>query len=881
MTLPSGTRLGSYELTTPIGAGGMGEVYRARDARLGREAAIKVLPADLAGDAERRARFEQEARAASALNHPNILTVYDIGDSDVGLYIAMEYVDGRTLRELVVSGPVPTRRLLPIAAQVADGLAKAHAAGIVHRDLKPENVMVNKDGFVKILDFGLAKLAVPFGEVGSELATMGAPGTRPGVVLGTVGYMSPEQASGQPVDFRSDQFSLGAILYEMATGRRAFQKKTAVETLSAIIQEDPEPISGVNPAAPAPLRWIVERCLAKDPEDRYASTRDLSRDLKQTLDHLSDASGEAAAVAKPKAVRRRWWTAAFAVLLAVGAVDLAMRWRASAQPAGKPPATLKRVTFAPGLEDEPSFSPDGKFLAYTTDERGNLDVLVQPLGGGEPIRIGDPDADDGEPAWSPDGSKLAFVSARDHGGRLGIALNVGPLEPYLNAKFGDIFLVPALGGTPARLVEDGYFPSWSPDGKRIVFMSNRDRHLNLWTISAEGGAPARLTKNPDIDYQPAWSPDGKWIAYGSGGASTSWEIRVVAASGGTPRTLTTEFGYVTRPAWSADGKAIFFSGERAGILNVWRVPFTEAGRPAPSARVTLGQGQDTGVALSRDGKKLAFAADHNDSNIWELTVDTGELRAVTSGASQPDFPQPSPDGKTLLVSAARTGERSVWTVDLQGRFLSQLTTGVIAEPTAHWSPDGRWILYSREGKRGGLTLWLLPIGSMNAEDTGVPASAPESSPDGKSIATGHAEGPGEIFVYDVEKKTARPVTSVKSEVDYPTWSPDGQQIAFQLQRGPVREVWVVPARGGQARPLTKDQEDSHPAWNPSNPDEILFLREHKRLAVLSVSTGKVRFLPGYAEGSYVLDYPSWSRDGKRIYFSVARKSGDVYLLEGF
>ena len=493
MTLPSGTRLGSYELTAAIGAGGMGEVYRAKDARLGREAAIKVLPADLAGDAERRARFEQEARAASALNHPNILTVYDIGDSESGLYIAMEYVEGRTLRELLVSGPVPTRKLLPIATQVADGLAKAHVAGIVHRDLKPENVMVNKDGFVKILDFGLAKLAAPAGDGGSELATMVGPGTSPGVVLGTVGYMSPEQASGQAVDFRSDQFSLGAILYEMATGRRAFQKKTAVETLSAIIREDPAPIAGVNPAAPAPLRWIVERCLAKEPEDRYASTRDLARDLKQTQERLSDPTGEAPVLGAPRPGRRRWWAAMLAALALLAAADLALRLRPRAvAPATTP--SLKRLTFGPGLEDEPSFSPDGKFLAYTSDERGNLDIVVQSLSGGEPIRIGDGDADDGEAAWSPDGSKLAFVSARDHGGRLGIALNVGPLEPYLNAKFGDIFLVPALGGTPAKLVEDGYFPSWSPDGKRIVFMSNRDRQLNLWTVSADGGAPARLTK---------------------------------------------------------------------------------------------------------------------------------------------------------------------------------------------------------------------------------------------------------------------------------------------------------------------------------------------------------------------------------------------------
>ncbi len=874
MTLPAGSRVGSYEIASPLGAGGMGEVYRARDTRLGREVAIKVLPADAAGDGESRARFEQEARAASALNHPNILTVYDIGDSGGSLFIAMEYVEGRTLRELLVSGPVPPRKLLSIAAQVADGLAKAHAAGIVHRDLKPENVMVNKDGFAKILDFGLAKLATLAEEGGSQLATMAGPGTRPGVVLGTVGYMSPEQASGQAVDFRSDQFALGAILYEMATGKRAFQKKTAVETLSAIIREEPEPISASSPAAPAAVRWIVERCLAKDPEERYASTRDLARDLKLTGDHLTEVSGEAPAVARPASKGRVAWAAVLAGLFAVGVADVAMRWRAGSR-SSKAPTTLRRVTFAPGLEDEPSFSPDGKFLAYTTDERGNLDIVVQPLSGGEVIRIAETDADEAEPAWSPDGSKIAFVSARDQGGRLGVALNVSSLEQYLNAKFGDIFLVPALGGAAVKLVEDGYYPSWSPDGKRIVFMSNREGTLSLWTISAEGGTPTRLTKEGSIDYQPSWSPDGKWIAYGSGGLR-AFNLRVVAAGGGVPMNLTTEFGYVTRPAWAADGKTIFFSGERSGILNAWAIPFDTGEHRAASSRVTLGQGQDTGVSISRDGKRLAFAAVRNDLNVWELTVDTGQLRAVTSGAGGPDYPQPSPDGKMLLVQSNRTGELAVWSVDLQGRFLSQLTPGQQAEPEAHWSPDGRQIVYQRDGK-----LWLQPVGSMVALDTGVKSGAAEWSPDGTEIAMGNIQGPGEILVYNVQDRKAKAVTSLQKELNYPTWSPDGRQIAFQLQRGSIREIWVVPSAGGEARPLTKDLEDSHPTWSPRNPDEILFLRDHKRLAIVSVSTGKVRFLPGYSEGSYVLDYPSWSRDGKRIYFSASRKTGDIYVLEGF
>ena len=320
----AGARLGPYQILGPLGAGGMGEVYRAADTKLDREVAIKVLPAGAVADPDRRSRFEQEARSASALNHPNIVTIHDIGAADATVYIAMELVDGKTLRELLAAGPLALRKLLLIGSQVADGLAKAHAAGITHRDLKPENVMVNKDGFAKILDFGLAKLATSAGGAGEELATRTAHGTGVGVVLGTVGYMAPEQASGQPVDFRADQFALGTILYEMATGQRAFQRKTAVETLSAIIREEPPAIGGLNPTAPSPLRWIVERCLAKEPDDRYASTRDLARDLKQTLDHVSESSGQISAVGRPLRRRRLVW-AALGLLASLVALDVGLR----------------------------------------------------------------------------------------------------------------------------------------------------------------------------------------------------------------------------------------------------------------------------------------------------------------------------------------------------------------------------------------------------------------------------------------------------------------------------------------------------------------------------------------------------------------------------
>jgi Serine/threonine protein kinase len=320
----------------------MGEVYRARDGRLGREVALKVLPEEVSLDTDRLARFEQEARSASALNQPNIITIYEIGRSGSTSYIAMELVDGRTLRELSVSDPLPVRRAIGIGAQVAAGLAKAHAAGIVHRDLKPENVMVSRDGFVKILDFGLAKLTEPESGGLSGMPTLARPETHPGTVMGTVGYMSPEQASGQPLDFRSDQFSFGAILYEVTTGQKAFSRKTAAETMSAIIRDEPEPFGKLCPQAPLPLRWIIERCMAKDPEERYASTRDLARDLESVRDHISEiSSGAEGLLAVPVRSKRLVPVVTGAALLLLGLSPGRFSRRVSA---GKPMLPPLRFT---------------------------------------------------------------------------------------------------------------------------------------------------------------------------------------------------------------------------------------------------------------------------------------------------------------------------------------------------------------------------------------------------------------------------------------------------------------------------------------------------------------------------------------------------------
>src|SRR4051812_27848629 len=462
MPLTPATRLGPYEIVSPLGAGGMGEVYRARDTRLGREVALKVLPMAVASDPGRRARFEQEARATAALNHPNIVGVHDVGDQDGVFFLVSELVPGETLAASLERGPLATKKLLDLAVQIADGMAAAHAARITHRDLKPANIIVTPEGRAKILDFGLAKQTAL--SAASPDETMTVQQTEPGMILGTVAYMSPEQARGKPADHRSDQFSFGVILYEMAAGRKAFDKPESVQTMSAILTEDPPPIER---DIPAPLRWAIDRCLAKDPADRYESTRDLFHDLRNIRDHASQTTGisRVPAAAAPTPRRRIRWV--FPIVGTLGLIGAVLLGRYLA-PARFPDQSQYRFTpfaFDPGGQGSPVWSPDGKAIAYAARPEGlagQYQVFVRYLDAPVAQRVTRLPEDAMPMGWAPDSMRILFSSRHAPAGIWSISTVGGEPESFYPASgFHAAAISPDLGAVAVvRRGDDGFFGVW-------------------------------------------------------------------------------------------------------------------------------------------------------------------------------------------------------------------------------------------------------------------------------------------------------------------------------------------------------------------------------------------------------------------------------------
>jgi serine/threonine protein kinase/sugar lactone lactonase YvrE len=835
----------------------MGEVWRARDSRLQRDVAIKVLPAELSSDAGRLKRFEKEARSASALNHPNIVTIYDIGQSDSVSYIAMELVEGKTLRELLFSGPLPVKRVLSIAAQVAEGLARAHEAGIVHRDLKPENVMVTKDGLVKILDFGLAKLTYTGVESGEGTNIPTETGTGAGVVLGTVGYMSPEQASGQPVDFRSDQFSFGSILYEVVTGKRAFQKKTGVDTLSAILNDEPEPMGAVNPQSPTPLRWLVERCLAKEAAGRYASTHDLARDLGMVRDRLSEAvSGEAIEVRRRG--RRLWPLGALAALAALAGALLLGRSLQSKPPS---PPQYQRLTFRRGLVDAARFSPDGHTIVYSARWDGDPPhIFLTRSEGPESQRPELPDA------------SLLSVSPR---GELAIVMGKMPIGFSWWRASGTLATVPLGGGAPREIATDVKFADWAPDGKRMLAVRGRPTGPDPFDSRLE--FPLGKVIHRGTVLFPRVSPEGDAVAF-----VAEWSRVHIVASSGKQLLVSKEWPFIRRLAWSPSGKEVWFTTAEKGVNTLRALSLSGKDR----FLLRLPQQEITIEDVSREGRMLLGLHQHRQE-VWVQPAGEARERDLTVlGGS--DAMGLSPDGRTLLINEGHGVDRqaSFYLRRADGSPPKKLGEGMGSE----LSPDGRWAVVVRPGPPSRLV--LVPTGAgeeKTLENGGVEKHEPNSirwSLDGRRLlfAVVGKDRQDRLYVQDVAGGPPRPVTPPGLHTESSSFSPDGRFVIAEHEDG----FWMYPVDGGEKRLVAGLRPMVDFVWrNWSEDGRFVYAWEWGvlpfRVFRVDLATGRREpwktIMPQDPAGIYNADL-MLTPDGKSYAYNAKRMLSDLYLVEG-
>ncbi|MFB3828813.1 MAG: protein kinase [Bryobacteraceae bacterium] len=822
----SGQRLLHYEIIEKLGEGGMGVVYKARDTHLDRFVALKLLSPDRVADPDRKRRFVQEAKAASALNHPNIVTIYDISEDAGTDFIAMEYVAGKTLAQLIPRKGMPVSEALGIAVQMADALARAHAAGIIHRDLKPSNVMLDDHKLVKVLDFGLAKLTQPEDSEAAATRTL-KPTTEEGRIVGTAAYMSPEQAEGKPLDPRSDIFSFGAVLYEMITGRRAFPGDTTVSILAAVIDREPAPL---GESAPREVDRVVCRCLRKDPERRFQHMEDLRVALKE-LKEESD-SGALAAVARPPK-RRRWRWLAAGALLAAATLSTLYFWRRAASAPGPAPV-LKRVTYDSGLATDPALSPDGRLIAYASDRagEGHLDIWVQQIAGGDPVRITSGSAHAYEPHFSPDGTQIAFRSERDGGG---------------------IYVVSALGGEPRFLARGGRRPRFSPDGRYVAFWAGNPASgtpwlpgaASIWVVRPAGGAPRKLVPDFEVAVNPEWTNGGSHVVFfgTDKGGYPARDFWVVPVEGGAPvRTgvraelQRQKLFEGTYAAVTAGAGNQFFLPLRSGdSRNIWRFGLSPAWRlDGPLRRLTYGTEDE--YAPSAAGTHVAFAATQRQLGVWSLSLAANEGRSKGEPEKLADgfLPALSRDaGKLVFVASVPGGQQAVVRdlasgrqtpvvkvddlhkpiLDAAGARVAYRTlrdsvtyvvpaAGGVSEKVCgdcmmlfDWSKDGRTILHKRGTGVGALDLTTGQRTLLYQHPASQLWQA-QFSPDDRWVAFLAAGESERRTLHIAPYRPAVPpeewiaVAELARENDKPRWSPDGRLLYFTSTRDGYRCIWA-------------------------------------------------------------------------------------------
>jgi eukaryotic-like serine/threonine-protein kinase len=803
MTLTAGAKLGTYEIVAPLGAGGMGEVYLARDTQLNRQVAIKVLPSSYSSDLDRLRRFKQEAEAAAALNHPNVLSVYHVGYEDGVTYLVTELLQGETLRESLRHGLVPLRKTIDYGVQLAHGLAAAHEKGVIHRDLKPENLYVTRDGRLKILDFRLAKLTQRQAE-NSEGQTVTLEGlTDPGYVMGTVGYMSPEQVRGQAADHRSDIFAFGAILHEMITGKRTFHRATSADTLSAILNEDPPPISQLAPSASMALQRVITRCLEKNPEQRFQSASDLAFALQALSGSANSSGGAEEGQTNNRTKRLQTAIAAAGLALVIGVAVLAFFWmRPAAIPKvsnyvqlthdgrlksligtdgarlylGVPP----NVYFHRGIAEisvsggeaqtipapspnmfAVSVSPDGSQLLVLDAQNSTAESALWslPILGGSPRRLGDTVGRSG--AWSPDGKMLAYSNA------------------------GDLFLAKADGTEPRRLVTAKNFVQdlvWSPDGSRLQFDVQETKDIgpsSLWEVSVHGEDLHRLSSgqsNSPSECCGRWTADGRYFVFQSNNqiwAFPRWN-RSFPHSGPRAIQLTSSPLSLSWPVPGKDGRKLFVIGElRRGELTRYD---SKSGQFSPY----LGGISAEYIGRSKDGNWVSYVS-YPEGTLWRSKPDGSDRLQLTYPPLSPHLPRWSPDGKTIVF--AETNSAKIYEVSSEGGIPRRLMPNVEGPQwDPNWSPTGDNLVFGGGVGDVASTIRILNMASLQVST--LPGSqglySPRWSPDGRYILGMNIDS-GKLFLFDFELQKWSALG--KGVFAYPAWSNDGKYVYSMDLRG--------------------------------------------------------------------------------------------------